>query len=166
MGRRSTRSSGLGRCLALLGMAVAALAWAGCRDATPEGTTIQVYKTPTCGCCSKWIEHLEAAGFSVEATDLPDLARLKNENGVPPELGSCHTALVDGYVIEGHVPAGDIARLLEERPKVAGLAVPEMPLGSPGMEHPDPARHQPYDVLSFGPEGVRVFASHPAASGS
>ena len=165
MHHRSKRGSRLVASMAL-GLALAAMAWTGCRNATPESATIQVYKTPTCGCCTKWIDHLEAAGFEVEATDLPDLTSLKNENGVPAELGSCHTALVDGYVIEGHVPAGDIARLLEERPKVAGLAVPEMPLGSPGMEHPDPARHQPYDVLAFGPEGARVFASHPTASGS
>jgi hypothetical protein len=129
----------------------------GCRTAA-EAPTIQVYKTATCGCCTKWIEHLEAAGFDVEALDLPDLASLKTE------LTSCHTAIVEGYVLEGHVPAADVERLLSERPAIQGLAVPEMPLGSPGMEHPDPSRHQPYDVLSFGPDGVRVYASHPAAS--
>lgn len=148
-------------CLAS-GLALVTVA-AGCRNEAAQAATIQVYKTPTCGCCTKWIDHLEAAGFEVEATDLPDLASLKSENGVPPELGSCHTALVDGYVIEGHVPAEDIRRLLEDRPAVSGLAVPEMPLGSPGMEHPDPARHQAYDVMAFGPEGIRVFASHPPA---
>lgn len=157
---------GLGSSLAILGLSLAAVAWTGCRNATPEHPTIQVFKTPTCGCCTKWIAHLEAAGFEVAATDLPDLTSLKSENGVPAELGSCHTALVDGYVIEGHVPAEDIERLLAERPALAGLAVPEMPLGSPGMEHPDPARHQAYDVLAFGPQGIRVFASHPAANGS
>lgn len=148
--------------LAVIGLGL--LAVGGCRSTDGEAPRIQVFKTPTCGCCTKWIEHLEASGFEVDAKDLPDLASLKSENGVPGELISCHTALVDGYVLEGHVPASDIERLLSERPDVRGLAVPEMPLGSPGMEHPDPSRHQPYDVLSFGPGGVRVYASHPAAS--
>lgn len=129
-------------------------------DVRPADVTIAVYKTPTCGCCTKWIEHLEAEGFDVEATDLSDLSELKATHGVPANLASCHTALVDGYVIEGHVPASDIARLLQDRPAVAGLAVPEMPLGSPGMEHPDPTRHQPYQVMSFGKDGVAVFAEH------
>jgi hypothetical protein len=123
-------------------------------------TTLIVYKTPTCGCCGKWIEHLQAAGFRVEATNLPDLTEVKAMNGVPAHLGSCHTALVDGYVIEGHVPASDIRTLLERRPEVAGLAVPGMPLGSPGMEHRDPRRHEAYDVLSFGAGGVQIFSSH------
>ena len=125
-----------------------------------DATTIQVYKTPTCGCCTKWIDHLRDAGFEVEATDLPDLSRLKAENGVAHGLSSCHTALIEGYVLEGHVPASDIERLLAERPAITGLAVPGMPMGSPGMEHPDPSRHEAYDVLAFGPDGTRVFASH------
>lgn len=137
---------------------------AGCRGDSPDAPTIHVYKTPTCGCCTKWIEHLEAAGFDVEFEDQPDLTALKREQGVPSELASCHTALVEGYVLEGHVPASDVRRLLAERPEIDGLAVPDMPLGSPGMEHPDPSRHQPFDVMSFGAGGVRVFRSHPAAS--
>lgn len=132
----------------------------GCRNAATDLPVVAVYKTATCGCCSKWIEHLEAAGFEVEATDLPDLAKLKAESGVPRTLESCHTAKVEGYVIEGHVPAEDIVRLLAERPAVRGLAVPEMPLGSPGMEHPDPSRHQAYQVMSFGADGAKVYASH------
>ena len=133
------------------------------RDAETEPVEIQVYKTPTCGCCTQWIDHLRAAGFEVEATDLPNLDALKASNGVPRRLASCHTATVEGYVIEGHVPAADIVRLLAERPKVAGLAVPGMPMGSPGMEHPDPSRHQAYDVIAFGtddPGGRRRFSSH------
>ena len=122
--------------------------------------TIQVYKTPTCGCCTKWIDSLRAAGFKVEATDMPDLTTLKAMNGIPTNLSSCHTAIVSGYVVEGHVPAADLKRLLKEKPAVAGLSVPGMPLGSPGMEHPDPTRHEAYDVLAFGPDGVSVFASH------
>lgn len=122
--------------------------------------TLQVFKTPTCACCSKWIESLRAAGFEVEATNFPDLTALKSENGVPPRLAACHTALIDGYVVEGHVPATDLRRLLETRPNVKGLAVPGMPLGSPGMEHPDSSRHEAYEVLSFGDDGVRVFSTH------
>ncbi|MCH2169624.1 DUF411 domain-containing protein [Myxococcota bacterium] len=126
-------------------------AWSG----NPE---VQVYKTPTCGCCSKWIEHLEANGFSVESHDLPSLAALKRSNGVPRSLSSCHTAFVDGYVIEGHVSAQDIERLLEQRPTVAGLVVPGMPIGSPGMEGRNPQR---YDVLTFTADGeTSVFSTH------
>lgn len=134
--------------------------------ALAEGPTVAVYKTPTCGCCTKWIEHLQAAGFEVEARELESLTMVKASNGVPRPLASCHTALVGGYVIEGHVPAEDIRRLLAERPAVSGLAVPGMPLGSPGMEHPDAARHEDYEVLSFGPDGVAVFAQHEAGSRS
>ena len=133
------------------------------QGAGAEPTTIQVYKTPTCGCCEKWIDHLREAGFSVTSTDLPDLASLKATNGVPSALASCHTAMVEGYVVEGHVPARDIERLLAERPAVAGLAVPGMPMGSPGMEHPDASRHETYAVLAFGGDAAghpRVFAQH------
>lgn len=140
------------------------VALAGCESASTEAAwktaTIEVYKTPTCGCCTKWIESLEAEGLRVVATDLPDLARLKAEKGVPPALESCHTATVAGYVVEGHVPAADVKRLLTERPLLTGLAVPGMPLGSPGMEHPDPRRHEAYAVLGFGPGGIEVFARH------
>ena len=122
-GRRSTRF----RVALAAGLLGAMLAMgASARDAAP---TIQVYKTPTCGCCGKWIDHLRAAGFTVESTDLRDLTALKALNGVPQGLASCHTAMIGGYVVEGHVPASDIERLLKERPKVAGLAVPGMPLG-------------------------------------
>lgn len=133
------------------------------QGAGAEPTTIQVYKTPTCGCCTKWIDHLRVAGYAVEATDLPDLSTLKATNGVPRELASCHTAMVEGYVIEGHVPASDIDRLLAERPEVAGLAVPGMPMGSPGMEHPDPSRHEAFEVVAFGGRDAPdrpVFARH------
>jgi hypothetical protein len=132
----------------------------GTAQASDPLPTIQVYKTPTCGCCTKWIDTLRAAGFKVETTDMPDLTALKAANGVPTKLSSCHTAIVSGYIVEGHVPAADLKRLLEEKPAVAGLAVPNMPLGSPGMEHRDPSRHEAYDVLAFGPDGVSVFASH------
>ena len=123
-----------------IAMALTALAQPGCSRA--EAETIQVYKTPTCGCCTKWIDHLREAGFNVEATDMPDLSSLKAMNGISIELSSCHTAIVEGYVLEGHVPASDVRRLLAERPKIAGLAVPGMPMGSPGMEHSDSSRHE------------------------
>lgn len=118
--------------------------------------TVLVYKTPTCGCCNGWIEHLRAAGFTVDARNTTDLMTVKMDAGVPTAMMSCHTALVDGYVVEGHVPADEIKRLLTERPDLAGIAVPGMPAGSPGMESSNP---QPYQVLSFDNEGnAAVFA--------
>jgi len=120
--------------------------------------SVHVYKTPTCGCCNKWVDHLRANGFDVRTTELPNLAEVKMMNGVPRALSSCHTAIVGPYVIEGHVPANDVIRLLREQPAVTGLAVPRMPIGSPGMEGPNPER---YDVLAFGADsGVTTFASH------
>ena len=96
-----------------------------------RGTEITVYKSPTCGCCKKWIDHLEDNGFSVAAVNLSDLSSLKEEHGIPKKAFACHTAIVDGYVVEGHVPAGDIKRMLAGRPSIRGLAVPGMPAGSP-----------------------------------
>ncbi|MCZ6918488.1 MAG: DUF411 domain-containing protein [Gemmatimonadetes bacterium] len=115
-----------------------------------EAVTITVYKSPTCGCCSKWIDHLRANGYEVTAVDVADLAPVKAEQGIRAEFAACHTAIVEGYVIEGHVPADVIDRLLEERPNVAGLAVAGMPMGSPGMEGP---RKDPYNVLAFDAAG-------------
>lgn len=116
-----------------------------------------VYKSPSCGCCTGWVEHLRANGFRVEARNVSNVAAFKIRFGVPTSLGSCHTAVIDGYVIEGHVPAGDIQRLLAERPAITGLAVPGMPAGSPGMSGPP----QPYDVISFENGGdLQVFARH------
>jgi len=126
--------------------------------AVAELPTIQVYKSATCGCCIRWISHLQEHGFTVTATDVGDMSTVKVENDVPPRLYSCHTALVDGYVIEGHVPAPDIMLLLAERSEVSGLAVPGMPIGSPGMEGPNP---ESYNVLSFDDAGtIREFATH------
>ena len=119
---------------------------------TPAGPTVTVYKSPTCGCCTKWMEHLERAGFTVVGHDVNDLAAIKRQHRVPRSLESCHTAIVDAYVVEGHVPADVIQRLLRERPKVAGIAVAGMPAGSPGMEFPN-AQKQPYDVMAFRTEG-------------
>jgi hypothetical protein len=126
--------------------------------ATSKEPTITVYKDASCGCCKSWIEHLIKHGYRVDAKDSDDMAEIKRSLGVPEALTSCHTAVVNGYLIEGHVPAADIARLLKTKPKVAGLAVPGMPMGSPGMEGP---RTQKYDVLSFDKAGkTKVFASY------
>lgn len=123
-----------------------------------HASEITVYKAATCGCCNKWVEHLERAGFTVKAHNVADVVEYKIRHGVSPELGSCHTALVDGYVIEGHVPADDIKRLLKEKPVATGLAVPAMPMGSPGMEG---HRKDDYEVVLFGRDGSRkVFARH------
>jgi len=141
---------------AACGLALAATLLVSCRSAEPG--VITVYKTASCGCCGKWIEHLEADGFAVEAIDVENVGQIKQRHGVPAELSSCHTALVDGYVIEGHVPAEDVRRLLEERPKISGLAVPEMPIGSPGMEGPNP---EPFEVIAFTRQGsAYTYASH------
>ena len=126
----------------------------------PQKPTVEVYKSATCGCCSKWVEHLQANGFTVHTTNREDLAELKAKHGVPRRVQSCHMAVVSGYVVEGHVPAADVQRLLKERPAVIGLAVPGMPIGSPGMEVQG-RKAQPFDVLAFDKDGqTRVFASH------
>lgn len=126
--------------------------------AAQAGTRVEVYKSPYCGCCGGWVEHMRQAGYDVRVHDVDNVNPVKQRNGVTRDIASCHTALVDGYVIEGHVPARDVGRLLRERPLVAGLAVPRMPMGSPGMEGP---RSQPYDVLTFnGHGGTTVFASY------
>jgi hypothetical protein len=127
-------------------------------DVAPKSPTITVYKDPGCGCCKSWIEHLIKHGYRVDAKDTPAMTEVKRTLGIPDRLSACHTAVVNGYLIEGHVPAADIARLLKEKPKVAGLAVPGMPMGSPGMEG---GRAQHYQVLSFDKTGkTKVFASY------
>lgn len=117
---------------------------------------VTVTKDPSCGCCGDWIAHVRAAGFPVRVVESDDVFSLKHRLGVTDDLASCHTAEVDGYVVEGHVPAGAVKRLLAERPAGIGLAVPGMPAGSPGMEYPG-AAPQPYDVILFGPAGQRFF---------
>lgn len=128
---------------------------------TAHAAAMEVYKTATCGCCKAWLTHVRAAGFEVTAHDVSgaELVERKRALGVESGLGSCHTAVIEGYVIEGHVPAADIRRLLDERPDIAGLAVPGMPLGSPGMDYGD--RRDPYVVVAFdGRGGLGVFARH------
>ena len=119
---------------------------------------IQVTKDPCCGCCEAWVTHIRAAGFPVQVTEAP-VNPVKARLGVPRSLASCHTAQVGGYVIEGHVPAGAILRLLAEKPSGTGLAVPGMPVGSPGMEA-DGVPPDTYDVILFGPELQRPFARY------
>jgi len=143
----------------LLGIALSAgSVSAQTKQAAAAKPHLLVYKSPTCGCCAKWVEHVNAAGFTSETTNLPDVSPIKTKHGVPAQLASCHTSLVGGYVIEGHVPAEDIRRLLRERPAIAGLAAPGMPAGSPGMDVPN---SPPYQVLSFDKQGrTKVFATH------
>lgn len=119
---------------------------------------ITVYKDPSCGCCKNWIAYLIKHGYRVDAKDAPNMPEIKHSLGVPDGLTACHTAVVNGYLIEGHVPAEDIDRLLAQKPTIAGIAVPGMPMGSPGMDGP---RSERYQVLSFDKAGkTKVFASH------
>jgi hypothetical protein len=122
---------------------------------------VDVWKSPTCGCCKDWVAHMEAAGFRVTVHETGN-GPMRERLGIPIALGSCHTARVAGYALEGHVPAADVRRLLRERPAAVGLAVPGMPIGSPGMDGPDyGGRRDPYEVLLVARGGgTRVFASH------
>ena len=131
------------------------LPWHAAAEDLPKMT---VWKSPWCGCCGNWIDHMRAAGFEVEVEDVEDLGMVKRMASVPDELQSCHTARVGEYTVEGHVPASDIIRLLEERPDALGLVVPGMPSGSPGMEN---GEHDPYDVLMLRQDGeTEVFNSY------
>jgi hypothetical protein len=120
---------------------------------------VTVSKDPTCGCCSGWVDHMRSAGFSVDVIETPEINRTKARLGVPHDLASCHTAEVGGYVIEGHVPAAEVHRLLSEKPNAKGLAVPGMPMSSPGMEMAD-MDADTYDVVLFGRFGHRAYARY------
>ncbi|HEY8548771.1 MAG TPA: DUF411 domain-containing protein [Vicinamibacterales bacterium] len=158
------------RMLGGLGAAAAALVAMMSIAAAQNGTAaraqaggkqkLEVWKSATCGCCAKWNEHMAAAGFEVASTDVPDVNAVKDKHGVPPQLRSCHTGLVGGYVLEGHVPADVVQKLLKERPSdVVGIAVPGMPAGSPGMEVPG-GRTDSYQIIAFDRNGkTRVYAS-------
>ena len=131
------------------------------RAAMAAGPLVVVYKSPTCGCCSAWGEHMARAGFAVDAIDVGQdaLWSLKARSGITPELVSCHTAFVEGYVVEGHVPATDVLRLLAERPNAVGLTVPGMPIGSPGMEMGN--EKETYETLLVLQDAApRVFQRH------
>lgn len=125
----------------------------------PEAGTLEVYKSPTCGCCEKWADYMRDSGFEVVTHEVNNLQPIKEKAQLRPGLGSCHTAFIDGYAIEGHVPAEDVRRLLEQKPDAHGLSVPAMPVGSPGMAMGD--RQDDYQVLLYGEDGVKVFAEHP-----
>ncbi len=135
-----------------LPMLASASPWDRALEQYTGDKSITVYRSPTCGCCSAWIEHLERHDFQVTDIKTQEMRTIKQRHGVPARLASCHTAIIDGYVIEGHVPADDIKRLLRQRPQVAGLSVPQMPVGSPGMEQG--SRKDPFAVVQFERNGA------------
>ena len=138
-------------------LAVLSVGTAGISYAQTAGT-VDMYKSPYCGCCGKWAEHMSKAGFTVKAHEVEDVPAVRKKLGMPDKLGSCHTAKVGNYLLEGHVPADDVKRLLKEKPKALGLAVPGMPAGSPGMDVPN---SPPYDTLLVQKDGTtHVFAKH------
>ncbi len=173
MNRQSFRSK-----VFIAGLLTASLVLGGCTAAKDSGLSaaagnaaatanaqavlaseITVFRSPTCGCCGKWIEHAEAAGFQVKDNVTEDMSAVKQQYGVPQNLMSCHTTVVGDYVVEGHVPVEDIQQLLTEKPDIAGIAVPRMPVGSPGMESGDYT--EPYTVFSFTESGeTAAFAEH------
>ena len=160
--RSLPRRQWLTAALPLLGAGVAAATlprWS--QAAAPQGTPAELWKDPSCGCCHDWVAHMEAAGFRFTVHDTGNTSA-RARLGLPQKLGSCHTALVGGYVIEGHVPAADVRRLLQQKPNALGLAVPGMPVGSPGMDGPVYGnRRDPYDVLLVARDGsTRVFSSY------
>lgn len=147
-----TRRHFLWQCVGLVSLAATA-------TAQPKPALV-VFKDPTCGCCALWVTHMREHGFTATVNNVPDMAAIKTKLRVASTVRSCHTASVDGYVIEGHVPAVDVLRLLRERPKVVGIGVAGMPIGSPGMEVAG-AKPQPFDVVAFDASGkTRTFASH------
>ena len=140
---------------AFLGVFLLAAAFSAAAQTLP---TVEMYKNPYCGCCGQWAEHLRKNGFQVVAHDVEDITAKRASLGMPARLGSCHTAKVGGYLLEGHVPAADVRRLLKEKPRALGLAVPGMPAGSPGMDIPN---SPPYETLLVAKDGgTTVFARH------
>lgn len=145
------------RFLILIG--ICAIVLEACASAGSQRINIQVFKSPTWGCCGDWVKYLEENGFDAIVEDVQDISLIKSRYHVPSELQSCHTAIVDGYVIEGHVPVREIYRLLNEHPDIIGLAVAGMPSGSPGMGGGPP---EPFDVIAFDALGIQeIFASYP-----
>jgi hypothetical protein len=138
----------------LMGFVAAVSVGASTAGTHANESAITVHKDPSCGCCWGWVQHLRDAGFKVRVEETSDLETIRARLGVPPELAACHTAEAGGYILEGHVPTAAVRRTLSERPNIRGLAVPGMPVGSPGMEG---GRPQPYTVMSFGAERSRTF---------
>jgi hypothetical protein len=146
------------RFLAAGALAAAGVALGGRLGAQQGKPSMVVYKSPTCGCCDKWVEHMQANGFAVTVKDMDDVSPIKARYKVGTRLQSCHTAVVGGYVVEGHVPAADVKRMLAQKPKFVGLTIPGMPQSAPGM---DITPFQPYEVLSFDASGATaVYARH------
>jgi hypothetical protein len=143
--------------LTALAAAAAALSLpVGAKTALPP---VQVFKNPNCGCCGAWVDHMKAAGFTVSVSEVDDTSVARKKYGLPDRFGSCHTAVVGGYVVEGHVPASDVKKMLAMKPVAVGLAVPGMPVGSPGMEMG--SRKDPYQVLLVTKDGrERVFSTY------
>lgn len=139
--------------LAALGLAV--LTTSATAQTPP---TLEVFKSPYCGCCGQWVEHMKKAGFKVKINEVTDISASRRQLGMPEKYGSCHTARIGNYLVEGHVPAADVKKLLREKPKAVGIAVPGMPLGSPGMESVKPMPYQTLLVQSNGDN--TVFAQH------
>lgn len=155
MNQRCECPSGFRRVALLLGSLLLTMAGG------VQAASMTVYKTATCGCCKDWVAHVRAAGHDVTVQDVSRAALVerKRDLGLDPGLAACHTAVADGYVVEGHVPASDIERMLRERPDIVGIAVPGMPVGSPGMDYGD--RRDPYNVIAFRADGaMTVFARH------
>lgn len=154
--RSHGKAFALGIALALAGLG--AYLWFGTSASTPQ-SPVTVYKSPTCNCCSDWVAHMREQGFSVDVNSRVNVQPVKKQVGVPSSLAACHTSTVGGYVVEGHVPAQDVKRLLREKPDVRGISVPGMPVGSPGMERGNQV--EPYKVLTFTPAGdTTVFARY------
>lgn len=155
----SARPPRLPRRQLLLGVSALFITQGCARAAAPN--SVVVYKTPYCGCCKGWITHMTRAGFKVSVEEVEDLNPIRDRHGVPFKLSSCHTALAGGYVLEGHVPPGDVVRLLKKRPKALGLTVPGMPIGSPGMESPSGETERYATLLLLDRNGrTQVFAQH------
>jgi hypothetical protein len=147
------------RRVVLTSLAAAFGAWSLPTSAKAGLPAVQVFKNPTCGCCGAWVEHMKAAGFTVTVIEVDDTSVARKKHGLPDKFGSCHTAVVAGYVVEGHVPANDVKKLLAMKPFAVGLAVPGMPVGSPGMEMG--SRKDPYQVLLVDKQGrERVFSNY------
>jgi len=143
--------------LVIAGLALAGSVALAAAPPAQQSAQMTVYKTPTCGCCAQWVEHMKKAGFKVQVQDMDDLTEIKQASGVPIPIRTCHTAVVGGYVIEGHVPADLVKKVLAEKPKATGIAVPGMPIGSPGMESGN--EKQSYDVVLFDKTGkTTVYA--------
>src|SRR5262245_39307211 len=136
----------------MTGVLLLSAAVVGQQQAKPKLIPMSVYKSPSCGCCSKWVDYMRKNGFDPKVQDVDNIGALKLKLGVREDVSSCHTTEVGGYIVEGHVPVESVQRLLKERPKIAGIAVPGMPAGSPGMEVPG-GRKDPYNVLAFTSDG-------------